>query len=58
MEWRNDAFVKIQAFFKHKIDFSSQEKRARDILGKFIVCIVLEWRLLVWRNPFLPRQFE
>ena len=26
----------------------------RASLGKFIVFIVLERRLLVWRNPFLP----
>ena len=34
-------------YFEHKIDFSSQVKRAQASPGKFIVCIVLERCLLV-----------
>ena len=34
-------------YFEHKIDFSSQVKRARASPGNLIVCIVKERRLLV-----------
>ena len=59
-DYKNDsAFVKIRAYnFNTEENFSIRVKRARASLGKFIVCIVPEQRLLVWRNPFLPRQFE